>query len=123
VTATLVAPGIERRSDRGLAIAGSRLTLYEIMDLVKKDWPSEKILEFYPLTAEQLQDAYNYFAAQGEMFEAEYQEVVRESEELERYYRARQEELMHIIATRPRTLEEAALRARFEEQKAKKGIK
>jgi phosphate uptake regulator len=93
------------------------------MDLVKKDWPSEKILEFYPLTAEQLQDAYNYFAAQDEAFEAEYQEVVRESDELERYYRARQEELMRAIANRPRTPEEAALRARFEEQKAKKGIK
>jgi hypothetical protein len=51
MTATLVAPGIERRSDRGLAIAGIRLTLYEIMDLVKAGWSSEEILEFYPLTA------------------------------------------------------------------------
>ena len=120
---TLVAPGIERRSDRGRAIAGLRLTLYEIMDLVKAGWTSEKILEFYPLTAEQLQDAYNYFASHGETFEAEYQRVVRESEELERYYRARQEELMRAAANRPRIPEEAALRVRFEEQKAKKGIK
>jgi uncharacterized protein (DUF433 family) len=123
MTATLVAPGIERRSDRGLAIAGSRLTLYEIMDLVKKGWPTEKILELYPLTDEQLQDAFNYFAAHGETFEAEYQQVVRESEELERFYRAKQEEILRAAANRPRTPEEAALRARFEEQKARKGIK
>jgi uncharacterized protein (DUF433 family) len=123
MTATLVAPGIERRSDRGLVIAGSRLTLYEIMDLVKKSWSSEQILDFYPLTVGQLQDAYNYFAAHGEVFEAEYQQVVRESEELEQYYRAKQEELMRAAANRPRTPEEAALRARFEEEKAKKGIK
>ena len=66
MTATLVAPGIERRSDRGLAIAGLRLTLYEIMDLVKAGWSSEKILEFYPLTAEQLQDAIAKASAQLE---------------------------------------------------------
>jgi uncharacterized protein (DUF433 family) len=123
MTATLVAPGIERRSDRGLAIAGTRLTLYEIMDVVKAGWSSEKILELYPLTAEQLQDAYNYFATHGEEFEAEYQEVVRYSEELERYYRAKQEDILRAAANRPRTPEEAALRARFEAQKAKKGIK
>jgi uncharacterized protein (DUF433 family) len=123
MTATLVAPGIERRSDRGLAIAGSRLTLYEIMDVVKAGWSSEKILELYPLTAEQLQDAYNYFAASGEAFEAEYQEVVRYSEELERYYRAKQEEILRAAANRPRTPEEAALRAKYEEHKAKMGIR
>ena len=123
MTATLVAPGIERRSDRGLAIAGLRLTLYEIMDLVKENWSPEKILSFYPLSAEQLQAAYDYFAAHGEEFEAEYQRVVRESEEMERYYRAKQAEREHAIANRPRTPEEAALRARFEELKAQKGMK
>jgi uncharacterized protein (DUF433 family) len=122
MTATLVAPGIERRSDRGLAIAGIRLTLYEIMDLVKAGWSSEEILEFYPLTAGQLQDAYNYFAAQGEAFEAEYQRVVRESDERERYWRARQAERERTMVRPPDTPEKAAIRAKLAEIKARWGV-
>ena len=122
MTATLVAPGIERRSDRGLAIAGLRLTLYEIMDLVKEGWPAEKILSFYPLSAEQLQAAYDYFAAHGEEFEAEYQRVVRESEESERYWRARQAEHERTMVRTPDTPEKAAIRAKIAEAKARLGI-
>lgn len=122
MTATLVAPGIERRSDRGLAIAGLRMTLYEIMDLVKAGWSSEKILEFYPLTAEQLQDAYNYFAAQGEAFEIEYQRVVRASEERERYYRALESERERTMVRPPDSPEKAAIRARLAELKKQRGI-
>jgi hypothetical protein len=36
---TLVAPGIVRRSDRGLCIAGKRITLYLIMDYLNAGWP------------------------------------------------------------------------------------
>lgn len=122
MTATLVAPGIERRSDRGLAIAGIRLTLYEIMDLVKAGWSSEKILEFYPLTAEQLQDAYNYFAVHGEAFDAEYERVIRESDERERYWRARQAERERTMVRPPDTPEKAAVRARIAEAKARRGM-
>ena len=98
------------------------MTLYEIMDLVKAGWSSEKILERYPLTAEQLQHAYNYFAAQGEAFEIEYQRVVRDSEERERYYRALEAERRRTMVSPPDTPEKAALRAKLAALKAQRGI-
>jgi uncharacterized protein (DUF433 family) len=122
MTATLVAPGIERRSDRGLAIAGSRLTLYEIMDLIKNGRSADQILEIYPLTVAQLQSAYDYFAAHGEEFEAEYRRVVRESEERERYWRARQVEWERTMVRPPDTPEKAAIRARLAAVKAQRGM-
>jgi uncharacterized protein (DUF433 family) len=122
MTAVLVAPGIERRSDRGLVIAGLRLTLYEIMDLVKAGWSDDQILGFYPLTPDQLRAAHDYFAAHAEEFEAEYQRVVRESEERERYWRARQAEHERTMIRPPDTPEKAAARAKLAKWKAKHGI-
>ncbi len=31
------------RTDMGLSIAGTRITLYDVMDYFKKDWPPELI--------------------------------------------------------------------------------
>jgi hypothetical protein len=55
---------------RGLAIAGSRLTLYEIMDLIKKGGLRSDSRNL-SLDGRTIAVAYDYFAAHGEEFEAD----------------------------------------------------
>jgi uncharacterized protein (DUF433 family) len=86
---TPVAPGIVRRTDRGLCIAGTRVSLYVIMDYLKAGWTPDDIHKGTLLTGEQIDDALRYIENNRESFEPEYAEVVRYSEELERYYRER----------------------------------
>ena len=97
-----VTPSIVRRSDMGLAVSGTRITLYTIMDYLKDGWSHEQILTALPLTSEQLQAAIDYIAAHREEVEAEYEEVVRADEEQRRYWEQRLEE--HLASRRRRLL-------------------
>ena len=47
---TIIAPGIVRRTDRGLCLAGRRVTLYLIMDYLKADWPPHLIRHWLDLS-------------------------------------------------------------------------
>lgn len=96
-----VAPGVVRRRDRGLCVKGSRVTLYSIMDFLKAGWPPHLLRDQLLLTEQEMQHVLDYLAAHGEEFEAEYDEVVRQAEEDERYWRAQQEELQKRLAERP----------------------
>lgn len=96
-----VAPGIVRRRDRGLCVKGSRMTLYSIMDFLKDGWPPHLLRDQLLLTEEQMQNVLDYIEANREAFEAEYEEVLRQAEEEERYWRARQEALQKRLAERP----------------------
>lgn len=83
------------RTERGLVVKGSRLTLYQIMDYLLADYSREMILEYHPwLTAEQLDDVLNYIETNRKEFEKEYQEVVEHSEEIRRYWEERNRERM-----------------------------
>ena len=66
-------PTVVRRSDRGLSIAGTRITLYNIMDGIKAGYPSKYIRDLYDLTDKQIADVYEYIETHGEEFESEYQ--------------------------------------------------
>ena len=47
------------RTERGLTVKGTRLTLYDIMDSLVAGYPRDLILSFYPsLTEEELDDVY-----------------------------------------------------------------
>lgn len=98
---TEVAPGIVRRRDRGLCVNGSRITLYSIMDFLKAGWPPHLLRDQLLLTEQEMQHVLDYLAAHSEEFDAEYDEVVRQAEEDERYWHARQEELQKRLAERP----------------------
>jgi uncharacterized protein (DUF433 family) len=86
---TVVAPGIVRRRDRGLCIAGTRISLYLIKDYLKAGRTPDEICRSLLLSEGQLNDAIRYIEGNREEFEAEYAEVVRVCEERERYYRER----------------------------------
>lgn len=90
---TPVAPGIVRRTDRGLCVAGTRISLYTIMDSLKAGRTPAYICQWMLLTESQVNDAVRYIEENRESFEAEYAEVVRYSEELEKYYRERSRQM------------------------------
>lgn len=96
-----VAPGIVRRRDRGLCVKGKRITLYLIMDFLKDGWPPHLLRDQLLLTEEEMQYVVDYIAANRESFEAEYEEVVKQAAERERYWRARQEALQKRLDERP----------------------
>ena len=109
---------IVTRSERGLVIRGTRLTIYSIMDYVHADWPTERIRKWLRLSDEQINGAMAYIHSHREEVENEYQEVLRMAEEDRRYW---DEQLRNrpLPPRRPESPERAALRAKFEEWKSK----
>lgn len=119
---TLVAPGIAR-TERGLVVAGTRLTLYAIMDFINYEGGAPTpamIRERFLMTDEQVADVLAYIDANRAEFEAEYQEVLREAEELRRYYEERNREVLERVAALPPKPEQAAARAKLAEMRARR---
>ena len=86
---TEVAPGIVRRTDRGLCLAETRISLYLIQDYLKSGWPPHLIRHWLGLSEKQIDSAISYIEARRTEFEAEYDEVVKKAEAREKYYRER----------------------------------
>lgn len=83
-----VAPGIVQRSDRGLCVAGTKLSLFTIMDYVNEG-QQQDLLTYGQLSAEQLQQAMDYIAAHRAEFDSAYAAYVQKANELESFYRHR----------------------------------
>jgi hypothetical protein len=107
------------RDERGLSIAGTRITLYSIMDYVMEGWSSERIQSWFNLTDKQIRDALYYIEENRAEVEAEYQSVLEYAEELRQYWEERNKERFAQIAAMPRNPEQEALWAKFEAHRAK----
>jgi uncharacterized protein (DUF433 family) len=102
------------RTSRGLSIAGTRITLYTILDYLYAGWPPKLIQDWFNLTTSQMADVLAYLASHREDVEQEYQQVVQHAEELRRYWNKRvQEHLANRAATSP-TPERAKLQAKLQ---------
>lgn len=109
---------IIRRPDMGLAIAGTRITLYTIIEYLREGWSQEEIGGWLNLTTEQMRVALDYIKAHRDEVEAEYDAVIQEAEERQRYWEARlQGHLAHERRAAP-SPEKAALYAKLAEQQA-----
>ncbi|MDX2042334.1 MAG: DUF433 domain-containing protein [Acidobacteriota bacterium] len=86
------------RTERGLTVAGTRITLYAIMDFIKDGYPPHLILDKFNLTEQQMADVMTYLDEHREEVEAEYQQVVERAEELRRDH---EEGLRLHLASRP----------------------
>lgn len=106
------------RTSRGLSIAGTRITLYSIMDYVTAGWPAKLIRDRLNLTEQQITDALTYIAEHDHEVEAEYQQVLKDAEENRRYWEERNRERFAKIATLPPRPEHAAIRAKLRTHKA-----
>ena len=107
------------RTERGLTIAGTRITVYDVMDYVKADWPPKLIRDRLELTDQQIDDVMSYIDAHREEVEAEYQEVLQEAEEIRRYWEDRNRERFERIATLPPRPGQEEIRARLKAWKAR----
>ena len=84
------------RTERGLTVKGSRLTLYYIMDAMKENNSLKNIRDIYELTDEEMLDILDYIHLNKEDVEKEYQEVLQSAEQNRKYWEERNRELMAI---------------------------
>ena len=107
------------RTSRGLSIAGTRITLYSIMDYVTAGWPPRLIRDRFNLTDRQIADVMTYIAEHRAEVEAEYQQVLQQAAENRHYWEERNRERFAKIAALPPKPEHATVRAKLAAQKAK----
>jgi uncharacterized protein (DUF433 family) len=106
------------RTERGLTISGTRITLYDVMDYVTAQYPPKFIRSLFDLTEEQIKVALAYIEANRSEVEAEYQLVLKQSEENRQYWEERnREHFAHVVAISPRPGREA-LWEKLQAQKA-----
>lgn len=89
------------RTERGLTIAGTRITLYDVMDYVTAQYPPKFIQGLFDLTQEQIDVALAYIEAHRGEVEAEYQQVLKDAEELRQYYEEQNRERVARSAAKP----------------------
>ncbi len=86
------------RTERGLMIAGTRITIYDVMDYVTAQYPPKFIRGLFNLTDEQVDAALTYIKENQAEVEAEYQIVLEEAKQLQQYYEKRNRELIARLA-------------------------
>lgn len=107
------------RTERGLTVAGTRITLYTIMDHLKEEWPPHLIQDWFNLTDRQIQGVLDYIETHQDEVEAEYQQVLKEAEETERYWREYNREHFAKVASLPPKPGQEVIRAKLEARKMK----
>lgn len=96
------------RTERGLTISGTRITLYDVMDYVKAQYPSKFIQGLFELTDEQINVALSYIEVNYDAVEAEYAQVIQETKELQVYYANQNRDRLISTAAKVKTGNEAA---------------
>jgi uncharacterized protein (DUF433 family) len=89
------------RTERGLTIAGTRITLYDVMDYLAEQYPPKFIASLFDLTEAQINAALDYIAAHRVEVDAEYQLVLTEAEALQQHYEVQNRERFARIAAQP----------------------
>lgn len=107
------------RTERGLTITGTRITLYDVMDYVTAQYPPKFIRGILNLTDEQVNSALLYIEAHRAEVEAEYQIVLKEAEEIRQYWEERNRERLAQIAKLPPPPGREAAWEKLQKQKAK----
>jgi uncharacterized protein (DUF433 family) len=107
------------RTERGLTISGTRITLYDVMDYLKAQYPSKLIREKLGLNDEQIRLALEYIDTHRAEVEAEYQECLQTAAEIRQYWEERNRERFAKIAAMPPKPGQEALRAKLQAWKAR----
>jgi uncharacterized protein (DUF433 family) len=110
------------RTSRGLSIAGTRITLYSIMDYLHAGWPPHLVREEFNLTEQQMTAVIEYIEAHRDEVETEYQEVLQQAEESRQYWETRNRDRLAQIAKSPPKPGQEKVRAKLQAAKAKLGM-
>jgi uncharacterized protein (DUF433 family) len=108
------------RTERGLTIVGTRTSIYGVIDFLKAHYPPKLIRDTFNLTDAQINAALSYIEANQAQVEVEYQEVLKNREEIRLYWEDRNRERFARIAAMPRKPGQEAFWAKLEEQRAKR---
>ena len=102
------------RTEKGLTIADTRITLYDVMNYLTAGYPAKLIREKLSLSDRQITSALSYIKAhQGEV-KAEYQEVLQIAQENQQYWENRNREHFARLATMPPKPGQEVLRAKLQ---------
>ncbi len=119
---TIESQDIVVRTSRGLTIAGTRITVYQIMDYIKAGRPAEIIRDHFRLTIKQTNDVLEYIETHQEEIETEYQEVLEYAQEIREYWEERNQKLIKKIRSMPPKPERKHLYAKLQADKARLGM-
>jgi len=106
-------------TERGLTIAGTRITLYDVMDYLKAQYPQKLIREKLGLNDEQISSALTYIETHHTEVEAEYQECLQQALEIRQYWEERNRERFAKIATMLPKPSQEVLRAKLQAWKVR----
>ncbi len=109
------------RTERGLSIAGTRITLYDVMDYLVADWPPRLIRDWLNLTDAQIAGAMEYIENNRAQVDAEHRQVLQRAEDIRQYWEDRNRERFAKIASSPPPPGQEAIRAKLQAWKAKLG--
>ncbi len=110
------------RTSRGLSIAGTRITLYDVLDYVHAEWPPKLIQHWFNLTDQQIADVMAYLALHRAEVEAEYQQVLQQAAANRAYWEVRNRERLAQIAQLPPKPGQEAVIAKLRARKAELGM-
>ncbi len=108
------------RNETGLFIAGTRISLYDVMDFVIAKYPAKFIANMLNLSQEQVQEALEYIDTHRAEVESEYQSILLEASELQAYWQEQNRELNERVATLPAPAGQEAAWQKLKAQKARK---
>lgn len=108
------------RTERGLTISGTRITLYQIMDYIHASYPRHLIRHQFYLTDEQFDGAMSYIDTHYEEVESEYQIVLQQAEEIQDYWQEKNKERLANISKLPPKPEYASAWQKLQARKAKR---
>jgi len=111
------------RTERGMTISGTRITLYQMMDYIHAGYPRHLIRHQFYLTDEQFDGAMSYIDTHYEEVESEYQTVLQQAEEIRHYWEERNKELIAYISKLPPKPEYASAWQKLQARKAKRAAK
>lgn len=110
------------RTERGLTIAGTRITIYQLMDYLKADQPIPQIKEMFRLSDEQMNGVLEYLAQHPQEVEDEYQEVLQQAEASRVYWEERNRERFQTTSKLPPSPGKEALYERLKQRKSELGM-
>ena len=101
------------QTERGSSIAGTRITLYDVMDYLKVNRSPHHIAHKLGLTTEQIDFAIAYILTHQEQLETEYQACLATQKEIHRYWDEHNRDRFAKIAASSPNPEKAALREKL----------
>lgn len=107
------------RTERSLSIAGTRITVYDVMEYVTAGWPPQLIRARLDLTDQQMTDVMSYIDLHRAEVEAEYQTVLQTAQEIRQYWEERNRERLAQIAAQPPKPGQEAIRKKLQAWKMK----